>query len=184
MSPTTHALVDYWRRLPALSRAERRRALETTCRAVGAGRCPVTALLPAALGDPDAALVRLATRAYLDCCPAVEGAPASKAVDDAIEWVRRGLALNPASVFVTLFATGHTVTEERLRSLRLGLPAAHVAAIAGELCAQSGSRGVQFVEEWHGLVSGSQDPALQAQYEALQAALDASSDGRRSQAAA
>ena len=152
MSPTTHALVDYWHELPSLSPAERRRALEATARAVRAGFRPASALLPAALGDPDGDVVRRATAHYVSSFAAASADARLRAIDEAAEWIRRGLALNRAAVFLALFDLGDPAAEARLTPLRLTLPEADTAILWRELEADGSRRARELLADWRELL--------------------------------
>jgi hypothetical protein len=152
MSPTTHALVDYWHELPSLSPAERRRALEATTRAVRAGSKPASALLPAALGDPDGDVVRRATAHYVASCGAVSADGRLHAIEEAAEWIRRSLALNRAAVFLALFDLDDPAADPRLAQLRLTLSESDTAFICRELEVDGSRRAREFLVDWRELL--------------------------------
>ncbi|MCU0232379.1 MAG: hypothetical protein MUC67_13600 [Acidobacteria bacterium] len=152
MSPTTHALVDYWHELPSLSSADRRRALEAAARAVRAGLRPASALLPAALGDPDGDVVRRATAHYVSSFGAASADGRLRAIEEASEWIRRGLALNRAAVFLALFDLGDPAADARLAPLRLTLPEADAAIIWREIEADRSRRAREFLADWRELL--------------------------------
>ncbi len=173
MSPTTHALVDYWHELPSLSAAERRRALEATARTVRAGFRPASALLPAALGDPDGDVVRRATAHYVSSWAAASADGRLQAIDEAAEWIRRELALNRAAVFLALFDLDDPAADTRLAALRLVLPEADIddpaadtrlaalrlvlpeadtAILWRELEANTNRRAREFLADWRALL--------------------------------
>ena len=152
MSPTTHALVDYWHELPSLSRAERRRSLETVARSVRAGRRPASALLPAALGDPDGDIVRRATAHYVAACGAPSADGRVRGIEEAAEWIRRELPLNRVAVFVALFDLGDPTADERLVPLRLKLSEGDTALVWRALENDGSSRAREFLGEWRALL--------------------------------
>jgi hypothetical protein len=120
MRSITPVLIDYWHRLPASPVHQRRHNAHESCNRVREGRLPVDALLPFVLGDPDEDVVFAATSAYVGSRRS--GAAARKSsIDDAIEWVRRGLALNRGAVFAALLAAGDPRINARLLPLRLTL---------------------------------------------------------------
>jgi hypothetical protein len=158
MSPMTSALISYWQRLPAESPAIRWSNLATLRDEVRAGRRP-----------PDAA-----TRAYLEGCATLPAAFHSAAVDAAVEWIRRGLALNRGSVFAALLGTADPGIHERLAAQRLVLSAEEVAVVCRQLPQAPAQPVLVFLREWAELVEGSDDPALARQRELLTGALDGS----------
>jgi hypothetical protein len=169
MSPLTHALIQYWQRLPAESPAARRRALETACDHVARGMEPHGTLLPFVLGDTDEELVATATRACVDARGArgpAGGAVPPAAVDEAVEWVRRGLALNRGAVFGALLSAGGEATLERLPALRLGLSPSEVETACRVLGPAPSERVVGFLVEWLALLAdgphGAEQRALTA----------------------
>jgi hypothetical protein len=155
MSPTTHALVDYWHELPSLSPADRRRALEAAVRAVRAGFRPASALLPAALGDPDGDVVRRATAHYVSSFGAASADARLRAIDEAAEWIRRGLALNRAAVFLALFELGDAAADVGLAALRLSLSEADTALVWREIEADGSLRAREFLADWRALLRDS-----------------------------
>jgi hypothetical protein len=175
MSPMTSALINYWQRLPAESPAVRRCNLALLCDDVRAGRRPPEALLTTILGDIDDEIVHAATRAYLEGCATLPAALHSAAVEAALEWVRRGLALNRGSVFAALLGTADPAIHERLAAQRLILSAEEVAVVCRHLPPAPAKQVLMFLREWAELVEGSDDPALSRQRELLAGALDGSS---------
>jgi hypothetical protein len=167
MSPLTNALIRYWQRLPAESTAARRHALDSACQRVSAGIEARSALLPYALGDTDDDIVGSATLAYVGAD--VAGSPgAFEAIDDAADWVRRGLALNRGAVFGALLAHGEGRILERLAALRLGLSAAEVEVACRVLGPAPDARAVEFLLDWLALLA---DGPLQRERRALATAV-------------
>jgi len=101
----TSALISYWHRLPAESPAVRRLNLAALRDDVRAGLRPPDALVTVILGDIDDEIVLAGTRAYLEGCVSSPTGKRAATVDAAVEWVRRGLALNRGAVFAALLAT-------------------------------------------------------------------------------
>jgi len=165
MSPMTSALISYWQRLPAESPAVRRFNLATLGDDVRVGRRPPEVLVTAILGDIDDAIVHAATSAYLEACASSPAAHRSAAVDAAVEWVRRGLALNRGAVFASLLATGDAAVHERLAALRLSLSTEEVAVACRLLPPSPAKSIVQFLQEWAELIEGAEDPALSGQHD-------------------
>lgn len=176
MSPLTNALISYWKRLPAESPAVRRRCLESTCERVSHGMDPRSALLPYALGDADDDIVATATRAYVR--PGAEFATRDAvAIEEAVDWVRRGLALNRGAAFGALLSLGEDAVFDRLLALRLGLSAPEVEAACRVLGSPSADTVAEFLGEWLELLS---DGPLEREQQALATVLHAA---QRAQAA-
>ena len=174
MSPLTPALISYWQRLPAESAATRRKSLDATRERVRSG-LEAAALVPFALGDVDAEIVHGATTAYLECSSAGRNDERRAAIDDGIEWIRRGLALNRGAVFSSLLGIGDSSIDERLAAQRLTLSVEEVATICRLLPAGPGGTTVRFLCEWLELLEGSSDAALRRQRDLISEALDGSS---------
>jgi hypothetical protein len=160
MSPMTPALISYWHRLPAESPAIRRFNLAALREDVRAGRRPPDALVTAILADIDDELVHAATRAYVEGYASATAAQRAAALDTAVEWVRRGLALNRGAVFAALLGTGDIDVHERIAAQRLSLSAEEVAVVCRQLLSAPAKSIVAFLREWVGLVEGSSDPTL------------------------
>lgn len=163
MSPMTPALISYWHRLPAESPAARRQTLDAIRDRARAGLEPHGALLPFALADVDDGIVAAATQAY------VAGAAGTDALDEAAEWIRRGLALNRGAVFGALLALEDGRALERLTALRLLLSAAEVESACRVLGAVPGPRAIAFLRDWLALVA---DGPLQRERRAIAGVLE------------
>jgi hypothetical protein len=150
MSPTTSALLSYWQRLPSESPSARRKSLDAIRERVRAGLESRAALVPFALGDVDDGIVAAATQAYIetDHGPVDVGASC-----DAIEWVRRGLALNRGAVFGALLAAEDEHITERLGGLRLVLSATEIEAVGRVVGPSPGPRASAFLGDWLDLVA-------------------------------
>jgi hypothetical protein len=172
MSPMTSALISYWQRLPAESPAIRRFNLASLRDDVRAGRRPPEALVTAILGDIDDEIVHAATSAYLEGGATLPSAHRVAAIDAAVEWVRRGLALNRTAVFAALLGTGDAVAHERIAALRLSLSAEEVAVLCRQLPEAPTQSIVAFLHAWAELLEGSDDPTLLRQHQLLAGALD------------
>jgi hypothetical protein len=168
MSPMTSALISYWHRLPAESPVARRKTLDAIRERVRAGLEPRSALVPFALGDVDDGIVVAATQAYVAAGP---GPADADVLNEATEWVRRGLALNRGAVFGALLALGDAVVHERLAALRLSLSAGEVAIVCRQLPPAPAKPIVRFLQEWTALVEGSGDPTLRRQFDLVTGAL-------------
>jgi hypothetical protein len=147
MRSITPVLIDYWHRLPASPVHQRRHHANESCNRVRAGRLPIDALLPFVLGDPDEEVVFSATTAYVGSNRDGSAArPAS--IDDAIEWVRRGLALNRGAVFAALLARGDPRINARLLPLRLTLGQDEVATVCRRVDQDARRPTRKFLREW------------------------------------
>jgi hypothetical protein len=147
MRSITPVLIDYWHRLPASTVHQRRHHAQESCNRVGAGRLAADALLPFVLGDPDEEVVFSATSAYVGSNR--DGAAARRAsIDDAIEWVRRGLALNRGAVFAALLARGDSRVNARLLPLRLTLGQEEVSTVCRRVDQDMRRPTRKFLREW------------------------------------
>lgn len=174
MSPVSNVLIGYWHRLPAESCAVRRENLATVCREVRSGTRPHEALVIFALGDVDDEIVVTATRAYLESAARVSPDARAAAIDAAIEWVRRGLALNGGAIFHALLESGETSITERLASLRLALPARELETVCRRFRSGPTTCAARFLEDWRRLVEAATDLQLRRQHAILSTALDES----------
>ena len=125
---TTAALLHYWRALRLASVTQRRWVVDELRAAVRRGETTARAWLPVGLGETDPALVREAVLGYLGQTP-VSIERRECAASDALDWIRRGLALNRVAVFVALLQLGDVAINERLAGLRGRLTAAETAAV-------------------------------------------------------
>lgn len=150
MSPNTRVLIDYWKRLPTSSVEERRTALEQLCGQVQCGWFDGAALLPYALAEHDENVVHQATLAYV--APEGDGRNISAvALEDALDWIRRSLALNRGAVFAALLSLDDEQVTAALTGLRLSLDA-HATATVLRRCAPAGSARVrEFLQGWQEL---------------------------------
>ncbi len=118
----------YWRDLQSTDASQRRWIVEELRVAVRRGETTACAWLSVVLGETDPALVREAVLGYLGGTP-VSVERRERAVDDALEWIRRGLALNRVAVFVALLRLEDSALNERLSGLRGRLTAIETAAV-------------------------------------------------------
>jgi hypothetical protein len=144
-------LLDYWRSTLPLSVAARRRALDAAC--ARASRDAAADVLPFALGDYDEDIVYRATLAHVGRCPSHRAGPTSTA--DAIDWVRRRLAINCAAVFAALLSVGDDHILESLLPLRSTLEADEIAAIRRRLGAECPEPARMFLRQWADLLDQS-----------------------------
>ena len=184
MSPMNSALISYWHRLPSESPAIRRFNLAALRDDVRAGRRAPEDLVTAILGDIDDEIVHAATRAYVEAYASSPVEHRAAAIEAAVEWVRRGLALNRGSVFAALLGTGDAVVHERLAAQRLSLSAEEVAVVCRQLPPAPVKSIVAFLREWAELVEGSEEPILSRHHELVAGALDRCSQAKAQLAAA
>lgn len=169
MSPLTEALIDYWQALPAQSAALRQVRLEEAGARVREGALGPEALVPFALADVDADVVVEATLGYVG---AAHGGPVREvAVAEALEWIRRGLALNRGAVFAALLSLGDKAVNESLAGLRLGLPAEEVATACRLAAATRSAATREFLRSWLELL-GTEGPAPERAHLSRALALD------------
>jgi hypothetical protein len=169
MSPMTEALIDYWQALPAQSAALRQVRLEAAGARVRAGALGPEALVPFALADVDAEVVVEATLRYVGA--AQGGTVREAAVADALEWIRRSLALNRGAVFAALLSLGDKAVNESLAGLRLGLHAEEVATVCRFAAATQYAATRQFLRGWLELL-GAEGPAPERAHLSRALALD------------
>jgi hypothetical protein len=171
MSPMTPALISYWQRLPAESPAIRGINLAALRDDVRAGYRPPDVLVTTILADNDDEIVHAATCAYVEGYTSSPAAHRAAAIDTAVEWVRRGLALNRGAVFAVLLGTGDIDVHERIAAQRLSLSAEEVAVVCRQLPPAPAKSIVAFLREWAELVEGSSDPTLSRHYELVASVL-------------
>ena len=158
MRSITPVLIDYWHRLPSSPVHQRRHIANESCRRVREGRLPAEALLPFVLGDPDEDVVFAATSAYVGSQR--NGAAARRlSIDDAIEWVRRGLALNRGAVFAALLAAGDPRINARLQPLRLTLGQEDVFTVCRRVDHDERRPTRKFLREWTELLGATDQDA-------------------------
>ena len=145
------AVVDYWQKLPYRTQPVRMAMLEQTRAAVRAGESPGRALLPFVLGDHAARIVAIALIDYLAINPS-ETRERDQRLDDTIDWIRRGLALNGAAVFSALLSLADDTVDDRLRTVRLIADLGAVEQVHCELAAERPGRADRFFEEWRDLL--------------------------------
>lgn len=154
MSPTTNALIDYWKRLPTSPTVERRAAVEELSRRIRAGELDRAAVLPYALADADEHVVYQATLAYV--AAGLDARVVSEeALADALEWIRRGLVLNRGAVFAALLSLDDETVTAALAGLRLSLDAGETAVVFRRSASRSCARSRSFLDAWRDLVGSS-----------------------------
>ena len=145
-SAVSSKLLAYWRETLPLPVAARRRALDLVCRHARRDATCLSDMLPFALGDPDEDVVYRATLAHVGAYP--PRATALGATADAIEWVRRRLAVNCAAVFCALLSLGDERVLEALLPLRSTLGADEFAAIRRRLGSECPAPARAFLATW------------------------------------
>jgi hypothetical protein len=147
------ALIAWWRLLAPVAPAARGALLERLRRLVRRGAATPRAFLPAALGDTDATLVVAATAGYLGAGP-VSLEWRARAVEDALDWIRRGLALNGGAVFVALLRLQDEDLHARLAGWRGRLSVSQRETVwsccSGDPCPAT----QQFLADWRAESTG------------------------------
>jgi hypothetical protein len=141
------ALVSYWGCVRELSLPERRVLSQALRDAIRRGDTGVRAWLPVVLGEPCAELVRDAAIAYVTVAPASVEHKAA-AIDDACDWIRRGLGLSPAGVFAALLASADAALLERIASLRWRLDARQREIVFDLTAANSDPAVRELLDDW------------------------------------
>lgn len=140
------SLLDYWRIELPRPVAARRGSLERVCRRVRHGVAPVSEVLPFALGDTDAEVVYRATVVHL--APVPHTGVQSRHLHDAVDWIRRRLALNRAAVFAALLSLADEAMLELLRPLRLLFDERDCEWVQHRLAACPSVPVAEFVRTW------------------------------------
>ena len=143
----TAALMRYWQELRSASVTQRSRVVAELHAAVRRGETTSRAWLPVAVGETDPGLVREAVLGYLGGTP-VSIERRELAAGDALDWIRRGLALNRVAVFVALLQLGDATINERLAGLRGRLNEAEAAAVWCAFADCDGTPSGDFIAEW------------------------------------
>jgi hypothetical protein len=152
-------LVRYWHELPGHSPVERRRWLEATRARVHAGEATARALVPHALGDHDEEIVFTATAEYVGTHPvSIERRKA--AVDEATDWIRRGLALNRGAVFAALLSIGDVAIDDALGGLRLILTPEEIEVVCRRAAVDRSRATRAFLAEWLELLDAAGQPEV------------------------
>jgi hypothetical protein len=147
----TAALMRYWQELRLASVTQRRWVVAELRAAVRRGETTSRAWLPVAVGETDPGLVREAVLGYLGGTP-VSIERRELAVGDALDWIRRGLALNRVAVFVALLQLGDVTINERLAGLRGRLNNAEAAAVWCAFADCDGTPSGDFIADWRACV--------------------------------
>ena len=167
----TPVLMRYWHELPHRMPEHRRQLLDAIRARLRAGELTPRALVPFVLGDAEEGIVATAVIDYLGTHPAsIERRQA--AIDELLDWVRRGLALNRAAVFSTLLGVADPVINDGLGGLRLTLTHPEIEAICRRAADKPSGLTRAVLQDWLLLLdaSGQPDPVARAHVAATLAA--------------
>jgi len=157
----TPVLLRYWNQLPRVHVTERRRWLESTRACVHRSETSPRAFVLHALGDHDEEIVHQATLEYAGRHP-VSLERRQAAVEEAVDWIRRGLALNRGAVMAALLSLADPTLVDALGGLRLILAREEVEVVCRR-AASIPSRVVrEFLAGWLELLDACEapDPAV------------------------
>lgn len=170
----TTALMQYWQALTIHDAPTRRDWLAATHASVRRGATSPRAFVVFVLGDVDEDIVLDAVTEFVGTHPvSIERRQA--AVAQAIDWIRRGLALNRSAVFSALMALGDPNVDESLAGLRLILSNDEVEAVCRRAMRHRSGATRVFLAEWLELLDAAAQPDAQAR--ALLAGALAAIDG-------
>jgi hypothetical protein len=141
------ALQRYWLCVAASTRVERAQLAARLQESVRSGLTAPRAWLPVALGEPDFGLARAAVAAYGGTLPCSLERRA-RAIDDAIDWLRRGLGLNRAATFAGLLDLAEPTVLERLAGLRSLLEPAAAFEVLSAPGLPRDDATLAFLDEW------------------------------------
>jgi hypothetical protein len=141
------ALACYWTWLRQADVDARSRLLARLRQAQEAGRTGPAAWVPVALGETDPALVHAAVRAWVGTGP-VSVERLARATADAADWLRRGLALNRAAVFVALLERADEALLQRLAPVRGTLARDEALAVLAACDGLRDEHSRRFADEW------------------------------------
>ena len=125
---TGEALAGYWRLVAVTSVAQRATMLQELRDDIAAGHTTVRACVPVALGEPAFPLARDAALEYVGGWPTSVDRRAH-VVDEVVDWIVRGLALERAALFCALLERADPACLERLASVRARLDERETAAV-------------------------------------------------------
>ena len=156
------ALLQYWQALARHDLPTRRGWFAASRTSVRTGATSPQVFAVFALGDNDESIVFDAVAEFIGTHPvSVERRQA--AVDGAIDWIRRGLALNRSAVFAALLSFGEAAIEEALAGLRLVLTHAEIEAVCRAAAARPARTTRAFLVDWLELLAAAVEPDTQAQ---------------------
>jgi hypothetical protein len=127
----------------------------------------------------DDEVVVTATHAYVECAAPLTAAERAAAIDDVLEWIRRGLALNGGAIFSALLELDDPAIVERLAALRLGLRTQDLETVCRRFKSEPTAAVEGFLEDWAQLVDASADLHLRRQHAILSIALDGPGTNRQ-----
>jgi len=171
----TPVLMRYWHELPHRTPEHRRQLLDAIRARLRAGELTPRSLVPFVLGDAEEGIVATAVIDYLGTHP-VSIHRRQAAIDELLDWVRRGLALNRAAVFSTLLGVADPVINDGLGGLRLTLTHPEIEAICRRAADKPSGLTRAFLGDWMLLLDAAEQPDPVA-HTHVAAALAASSDG-------
>ena len=146
------ALASYWRLVAVTDASQRRALLQVLRQDVATGHTTVRACVPVALGEPDFSMALAATRAYVGAWPASIDRRA-QVVDEVLDWIVRGLALEPAALVCALLDGADEACLERLARVRSRLDARATAAVFTAFRGVEVADGVaNFLADWRATV--------------------------------
>jgi len=143
----TPVLVQYWQALPHAAVEERTRWLAATLARVRNGETTTRAIVAHALADADEGIVFAAAAHYAGAHP-ISIDRRQAAVGEAVDWIRRGLALNRGAVFAALLSLGDASVDEMLAGLRLILTHAEIEVVCRQAAARPSRATRTFLAEW------------------------------------
>lgn len=145
------ALASYWPLVALTDSASRARVLRGLHDEIADGRTTARACVPVALGDPDFEVARDATLVYVGGWPASVDRR-SHVVDEVLDWIVRGLALNRAALACALLERADATCVQRLGCLRGRLEAREADVVFAALRDRELDGEVAtFVEEWRSM---------------------------------
>ena len=150
-------LAHYWRELQHRAPEQRRRLLDTIGTRLRSGELTSRALVPIVLGDAEEDVVAAAVLEYLGTHP-VSIEVRQAAIDDSIDWIRRGLALNRAAIFATLLGIADPAINDALGGLRLTLTPSEIAVICRRATVAQSGLTREFLGDWLLLLDACEEP--------------------------
>ena len=153
----TPVLMRYWHELPRRTAGQRRQLLDAIRDRLRAGELTSRALVPFVLGDAEEGLVAAAVIDYLGTHP-VSIKRRQAAIDELLDFVRRGLALNRAAVFSTLLGVADPGINDGLGGLRLTLTHPEIEAICRRAADKPSRLTRAFLGDWLLLLDASEQP--------------------------
>ena len=144
---TTAALQACWGQLSRRTVRQRLDLLDAVRAAVRSGATTSRAWLPLALGEIEPALIGAAVAGYLGEAPCSIDRRAH-ALEDVLQWFRRGLALDRLAVFAALLHLRDPGVNERLATVRGRLTDAERARVFAEFESCADATTQEFFADW------------------------------------